>query len=47
MAIYRLINIFFFSFLEYRSSCLSKIAMQKYDTDDATPDMFSTVSIYL
>ncbi|XP_060603934.1 MBT domain-containing protein 1-like isoform X1 [Ruditapes philippinarum] len=25
---------------EYRNQCLSKVAMQKYDVNDATPDMF-------
>jgi len=29
---------------EYRSQCLSKITMLKYEPKDATPDMFKTVS---
>ena len=36
---------FFFFFLspEYRHASLSKIAMQKYDDDDVSPDMMPKV----
>lgn len=31
---------------EYRNACLSKIAMQKYSTDDVSPDMLPKVSCF-
>ena len=40
------IHVFFFFFFlspEYRHASLSKIAMQKYDDDDVSPDMMPKV----
>lgn len=45
MKVFMTYLVLFFS--DYRNKCLNKIAVEKYDANDATPSLFFKVSTYV